>query len=256
MKKPTGRKPGAQPGHEPRLRCRLPAERVQQVVDHIPKQCQKCKAALSARPGPNDPEPLSHPLAELPPIRADATEHRGHARTCPDCGSVTREPIPAEVRAHSIGPKLAATLVYLSGRHHLSKRGMEEVAETIFDVPIALGTICKREQEMSQALAAAHAEVAEAVRAAATKNVDETSWKQAGKLCWMWTAVAGTAMLFVIHAKRSVLGLTVLLGEAIQGVISSDRFSVYGKLPLDQRQICWAHLLRDLNAPLEGDTRH
>jgi transposase len=164
---------------------------------------------------------------------------------------VTRATIPAEVRAHSIGPKLTATLTYLSGRHHLSKRGIEEVAETVFDVPVALGTISKLEQEMSQALAAAHAEVAEAVRQAAAKNVDETSWKQAGKLCWLWTAVTGVAVLFVIHAKRSARGLTMLLGEAIQGVISSDRWSVYGKVPLERRQICWAHLRRDFQAIAE-----
>jgi hypothetical protein len=43
------------------------------------------------------------------------TEFQGHARTCPGCGHVTREAIPAEIRAHAFGPRLAAALSYLSG---------------------------------------------------------------------------------------------------------------------------------------------
>jgi hypothetical protein len=76
---------------------------------------------------------------------------------------------------------LAATLAYLAGSHHVSKRGLEEVAEAIFAVPLAPGTISHLEGQMSAALAVPHAEVLEAVRAAPVKNVDETGWKQAGQ---------------------------------------------------------------------------
>ena len=40
-------------------------------------------------------------------------------------------------------------------------------------------------------------------------------------------------------------GLQALLGEAITGIVCSDRWAVYNKLPLEQRQVCWAHLKRD-----------
>src|SRR5205807_1533100 len=39
--------------------------------------------------------------------------------------------------------------------------------------------------------------------------------------------------------------LQALLGEAIRGVVGSDRWSAYSRLPLEQRQVCWAHLKRD-----------
>jgi transposase len=38
-----------------------------------------------------------------------------------------------------------------------------------------------------------------------------------------------------------------LLG-AFAGIVVSDRFSAYNHLPLEQRQLCWAHLIRDLTA--------
>jgi hypothetical protein len=104
------------------------------------------------------------------------------------------------------------------------------LAEAVFDVPLALGTVAALEQEISQALAPAHAEVAEAVRAAAAKGADETGWKLAGKLCWLWTAVTATAALFVVHARRGASGLTALLGET--GVVGPRvRQRLLGQLP-------------------------
>lgn len=251
VKKPTGRKPGGQPGHPAQVRQRLPAERVQHVRRFVPRHCQHCQAALPAEPGPHDPPATWHQVAELRPDPVVVTEYQGHFRTCARCGTVTHAAIPAAIKAHGVGPRLAATLAYLAGRCHLSKRALEDVVETVGNVPLALGTVSHLEEQVGQALAAAHAEVAEAVRQAPVKNVDETSWKQAGRLCWLWTAVTGTAVLFVIHGRRGRAGLTSLLGKTITGIIGSDRWSAYGHLPLSQRQLCWAHLRRDFQAMAE-----
>src|ERR1700730_4441564 len=140
VKDPTGRKPGAQPGHAPLQRTRVPAERVHQVVRHLPTACRRCQAPLPAHPGPHDPEPTWHQIAELPDIAALITEPQGHARTCPDCGTLNHAPVPAAIRAHVVGPRLAAVLAYLSGGRHHRKRGGEEVAPTVFCVPPGLGT--------------------------------------------------------------------------------------------------------------------
>src|SRR5690348_5065514 len=67
-KKPTGKRPGGQPGHPPHLRLRLPPQRVQQVVPYLPSQCERCHTPLPHEPGPDDPEPTWHQVAELPPL--------------------------------------------------------------------------------------------------------------------------------------------------------------------------------------------
>jgi hypothetical protein len=101
------------------------------------------------------------------------------------------------------------------------------------------------EAQMSAALAPAHAEALEAVRGAAAKNVDETSWKLAGKLCWLWLAATGTVAVFLIHAHRGWDALVALLGEEVQGFVCSDRWCAYAQLSPWCRQVCWAHLKRD-----------
>ena len=252
-KESSGRKPGGQPGHEGHHRERLPAERVNKIVRYVPKTCEHCQASLPENPGPHDPDPSWHQVAELPPLVAEVTEHQGHARTCLCCGKITHAEIPSEIQAHTVGPNLAAALSYLSGRCHDSKRNVQEIAETVFGVPISLGTVAKLEQEMSAALEEPHAQALSAVRAAAVKNVDETGWAQGGKLCWLWMAATVSVVVFQIHAKRGRDGLKALLGE-IAGIVCSDRWGAYAHLPLYLRQICWAHLKRDFQKLLDlGD---
>jgi transposase len=250
-KKPTGRKSGAQPGHPAHLRRRLPPERLQHTRDFVPRHCQRCREPLPPGPAADDPEPTWHQVAELPRLAAEVTEYRGHFRTCPGCGALNHAAIPADLKAHGVGPRLAATLAYLAGRHHLSQRGLEELAEDVFDVPLSLGTVGHLAFQASAALAPAHAEAVRAVRQAAVKNVDETSWKLAGGRCWLWAAATATAVAFVIHARRSVAGLTALLGEVVGGIVGSDRWSAYQRVPLRRWQVCWAHLVRDFQAMVD-----
>jgi Transposase IS66 family. len=245
IKAPTGRKPGGQPGHQAHLRMRLPRERLKETVHLIPKVCSACQAPLSAQAGARDPEPAWHQVAELPATLAEVTEYQAHGRRCRRCGIVTWEKIPDDLRAHAFGPRLTAMVAYLSGSPHVSKRGIEELIETLVGIPIALGTVANMEQEVSAALAPAHAEAQQAVRQAAIKHVDETGWKQAGQPCWLWAAASALTACFVIHPRRGALGLAALLGNKIKGIVCSDRWSAYGRLKIHRRQVCWAHLKRD-----------
>jgi transposase len=126
-----------------------------------------------------------------------------------------------------------------------SKRNVEELAGDVFGAPIALGTVANLEQEVSAALEPAHQEAVQAVRQAEVKFADETSWKLWGKLCWLWAAASASVVAFVIHARRSALGLAALLGEEIGGILHTDRWNVYLQVPEKCRQLCWAHLKRD-----------
>jgi transposase len=251
-KKKSRRKRGAQKGHRPHLKQLLPPQRVDKTFEFTPEQCRNCQTALPREAGPNDPPPTRHQVVELPAIVALVTEYQGHRRCCPECGEVTHEPIPRDLLARCTGPRLSAALSYLSGCHGISKRGVEEIAEQLFDAPVSLGTVVNLEQEMSAALAAPHQEALASVRAANVKHADETSWKLRGKLCWLWTAATASVVAFVIHSKRSALGLTALLGLEIQGLVCSDRWKVYERLPPERRQLCWAHLKRDFQKIKDG----
>jgi transposase len=137
-KKRTGKKPGGQPRHPPRLKRRLPPQRLHKVIPFVPSHCERCQEPLPPHPAPDDSEPAWRQVAELPKLAAQVTEYQGHYRTCPGCGQLNHAPIPQDLKVHSVGPCLAATLGYLAGSRRASNRGLEETTEDVFDVPIAL----------------------------------------------------------------------------------------------------------------------
>jgi transposase len=199
---------------------------------------------LPQKPRADDPEPTRFQVVELPKVLAEVTEHQGQARRCAHCGYVTRAEIPDDIRAHSLGPRLTATLAFLAGFCHLSKRQIHEVCETLFGASIGLGSVCKHEQEVTQALEPAYAAAREAVRAAPIKNVDETGWKQSRVLRWLWLVATVSAAFYQIQKGRGRKALRTVLGAAKQTIIT-DRWGAYSQWPLALRQLCWAHLRRD-----------
>ena len=244
-KPPTGRKPGGQPGHPGHSRTRLPLARVDKVVDYWPAACERCQTALPQVPQAGDPEPIWHQVAEVPLAAAVVTEHQAHGSRCPGCGHCTWAEIPADIRAHGFGVNLTALVGYLGVCCRGSQRIIEEFVETVFQVPMSLGTVANLEQEMSAALREPYQEAQQNVRAAAVKNTDETGWRQAGQRRWLWLAATATVACFKICVGRGKAALGELLGEVIQGVVGSDRWSAYNQLDLSCRQLCWAHLKRD-----------
>jgi len=252
---PPKRKPGGQPGHPPHLKQLLPPEQVQHIQRLIPTTCRACQRALPTQAHAQDPEPTRHQVAELPVRLVEVTEYQLEARTCRHCGEITRAGLPASVGRATIGARLAAFFAYLVGRQHLSKRGVEELTEEVLGLPVSLGTVANLEQEMSLALSTPHEEALAVVRQAPVKHLDETGWKQAGVKRWLWIAATCQVAVFLIHPLRNAAVLRRLLGKVIRGVVVSDRLHAYDHVPLWQRQLCWAHLRRNLQKLVEHGGR-
>lgn len=77
-------------------------------------------------------------------------------------------------------------------------------------------------------------------------HADETGHKMAGKKAWMWTAVTVAVSVFLIRFTRATKAAKELLGATFAGILVSDRWGAYNWVDTTRRQICWAHLIRDL----------
>jgi hypothetical protein len=96
---------------------------------------------LTEAPAAHDPAARWHQIAELPARPVEITEHQAHGRHCPACGHLTWAVFPPGLTAHVLGPRLSAFLAYCTGRLHLSRRQVEEIAEDLLQVPLGLGTV-------------------------------------------------------------------------------------------------------------------
>jgi transposase len=238
------RKRGGQPGHEGAKRVRLAADT---VVDHRPTRCRCCAKALRG----TDPEPKWCQVVELPELKPQVTEHRGHALRCDGCGTVTEQPLPDGALLHGFGPRLSGLVAYLTGRCRLSKRQVVELCEDAFGVAVSTGAVCAIEQDVSAALAAPVEEVRAVVREQVVVHVDETGWREAKQKAWLWTAVTSVAVVFQIARSRGGGVARSLLGADFRGLLVTDRWSAYNWVASAQRQLCWSHLARDFRGMVD-----
>ncbi len=245
QKKKTGRRRGAQPGHEPHQRSLLPPERVDRFVDHYPTLSRHCGHRFGRRQEVGTPERRQE--IERPEIRALLIEHHLHRLRCPCCGGTTPAIAPASVRGViSVGARLSALCAMLTVRLRASRRNLQRVLGDLLDVPApSVGLLQQLLEEVSAACTPAYQQVRQSMRSSSAVGVDETTWSLRGRTYWLWTAVTRTLSCFRIANRRSGWARQRLLGVRYGGIMTSDRLALYHGVPPPQRQLCWAHLKRD-----------
>ena len=226
-----------------------------QVVVHHPDACRRCGALLHGE----DPDPLRHQVIEIPPITPLVIEHRLHRLVCPCCSTSTCATLPADVEASSYGPRLSALVGLLGSAFPLSFSKTQSLLVQLLGIEMSRGAMARVRQRLSAALVQPMAQALEVARLQPVAYVDETGaptgnadgGTPTGKRGWQWVMVTGVVTVFLQGLSRSAAAAIELLGHGFGGIVVSDRFSAYNHLPTQQRQLCWAHLIRDLRAIAE-----
>jgi transposase len=254
----SGRKRGGPCGQEGHGRALLPAAQVDQVSESTPQTCAHGGEALAGV----DPAPARHQVSEVPQVAVQVTEYRRHTLVCPACGEATTADWPVGMPIGSFGPQVAATVAYLTGRCGVSPREAQAILRTLGHLEMSLGSSAALAQtvraavaapvaEAQAAVAAPVAEAQAAVQAAPVVNVAETSWQEQTQRCGLWVAGSTLLTVFLVRPSRGSRSAKALVGVTDAGSVGSDRRSGYTWLRLPQRQICWAHLIRDFEALVE-----
>lgn len=237
-----GKKRGGQPGRRRQSRSLVPADQLRQVFECRPPACRSCGAALHG----DDPEPIRHQVADVPPVQPVVDEYRLHRLTCPHCRISTCAALPPGVSAGAFGPRLRAILSVLAGGYRMGKRPIRRLTFDLLGLTISTGMICRLERRAADVLEAPVEELCRHVRDAQSAHIDETSWRRARRKAWLWGVVTRWATVFTIAGSRGADVAKDLLGADRKKVVVSDRFKGYGWIK--RRQFCWAHLDRDFQA--------
>jgi len=142
-----------------------------------------------------------------------------------------------------------------TGAYHLSKRTTQDLLEDLFGVSMGLGTVATLEHATVQAVAEPVAAARAYVQAQPAAHLDETGWREGQPRAWLWTMVTTWVTVFVVRRSRSGKVAQELMGERFWGWLVTDRWSAYSWYPTWRRQLCWAHLLRDIEAMIERGGR-
>lgn len=244
------RRRGGQPGHRGSRREAVPPERVDDIVDFYPEQCEHCSEALPRTP---DPRAKRYQYTELPAFEPHTTEYRRHCVGCPRCGGKSLAPYDAAAIPRSpFGPRLMAAIALVTGVYNLSRRKAVSFFSDLLGVRISLGAVSQVEGRVSDAVVPIVEEACAHVANAAVKHTDGTSWLQAGVALSLWTIATACATVFKIVKDGSADTLRPLFG-ALRGILVSDRATALNFWAMARRQICWAHLLRKFVSFAERD---
>jgi len=244
---PRGRRPGGQPGHAGHTRVLVPVEEVAVVIAVKPARCRRCQHRLEGE----DAQPERHQVTAMPPIKPVVTESQLPQLCCPSCGELTRAEPPVGVPTGGFGPRVQALTALCTGAYHVSKRPTPQVMADLCGLPFSVGTIVNLEQATVQAVAEPVAEARAYVPQQPTAYLDETGWREGQQRAWLWTAVTSWVTVFVVRLSRGSKVAQALLGERFWGDLVTDRWSAYTWYPTWRRQLCGAHLLRDIAAMIE-----
>lgn len=229
-----------------------PLEACQEVHIHRPKNCHYCGEHLNG----SDEKPYRHQIIEIPALSAYIIEHQLHQLECQCCGHKSRGQLPSEVPSIGYGDRLAAVVAWLSGEHRQSHRQVKSLLGNLFGMEISRGSINRLRQQVSESLEEPVKQAQEYVNSQQVVHGDETGFSQGNgdglnpenKKGWLWVLATKLVKVFEVSLSRSQEVAKALVGENYKGIFISDRYNAYNWLKVEQRQLCWAHIKRDLTA--------
>lgn len=243
LRRPSGRRPGAQAGHPGRTRAM--SERPDQVVTHTPSECRDCGASLASG---YIVRCERRQVIDIPPIKPFVVEHRALTKRCPTCDELTKARFPQEVAAAvQYGRGVRARAVYLVNYQLLPYRRAAELLKDFFCLCVSPGSLRRMIAEGASRALATEVEIKNRLRQAEVLHVDETGLRVEGE--GRFVHVASTPLLthYSCDTRRGKAAMDEIgILPAFGGVSVHDGWPAYQYYYQCRHALCGAHLLREL----------
>jgi transposase len=243
LRRPSGRRPGAQPGHPGHTRPRV--EQPDQVVTHAPAMCRGCGASLSSG---YLVKCESRQVIELPPVRPWVIEHRALTKRCRSCDHLTKGRFPVEVKAAvQYGRGVRARAVYLVNYQLLPYRRAAELLKDFFSCPISPGSLRRIIAECAGRALLTEVEIKQRLKQAEVIHVDETGLRVEGAGSFVHVASTAGLTHYACDSRRGKAAMDEIgILPAFRGTSVHDGWPAYSYYYQCRHSLCGAHLLREL----------
>ena len=242
LRKPSGRKPGGQPGHEGHVKEWF--AQPDETEDHMSLCCAECGCDLS------DVEPeLDYVTQEidLPVIGPVITEHRHYMKRCA-CGCCNKSYAPRKRGSQvTFGKRIKAIVTYLNIVQCLPYERLQTLMREMFSVKMSQGTVNNIVREALKKSEPAIRALEDMLRKSRVVGFDESGCYNNKKLDWAWIAQTVYVTLCFRATGRAAKVLEERFGDSLKNMVAvTDRHSAYFAINFLNHQVCLAHLLREL----------
>lgn len=251
--KTPGRKPGDHYG--PKAHRPLPEHKPDEIIDvPLPEQCPECG-------GPADEDHVDQQFQVEIPRQPLVRRFDIHVGRCRCCGRRIQPRHPLQTSnaigaaASQLGPDLQALMAMMKDKYGLSYGDIQGLLDEAFGISVSRGGAAQVVLRVAERHEPAYEVIQQIVRRTDTVYPDETGWKIAGWLQWLWVFVTPTATLCVIRPSRGHDVPEEILGADYDGRMIHDGWSPYDFFKKATHQQCLEHLLRRAEQLLERATR-
>ena len=249
LRRPSGRKPGGQPGHPGRYLKQV--EHPDEVIVHVPERCFACGGDLDGA------EVLSEEVRQvfdLPAVALHVAEHHAQRRRC-RCGATSAAPFPQGLSAPAqYGPGLRALAIYLICFQHLPYQRAARLLADWLGTPVSTGTLQAIVERGGEDLEEFEVLIRDRLIGSAVTHFDETGARAEGALRWVHSASTGRLTLYRLHERRGEEGIDHLgVLRPFKGVAVHDGWATYRNYEDATHALCNVHHLRELVGAIERD---
>ena len=252
LRKPTGRKPGGQKGHEgSTLKMTQTPDETEDIAANY---CTKCGASLE------DCERILDYVTQvvsIPDLKPVVKEIRHYITVCKQCGERIQSHAPRKRGSNAVvyDATVKSLVVYLSVVMFLPYGRIENFFREVFGLEISQGSFANWINEAKKNAAPAIEKIKECIMKSVVVGFDESGLYCNKKLDWTWIAQTVYFTLLFHGSGRSHKELKSRFGSSLERMVAvTDRHSAYFTLNFLDHQVCVAHLLRELQYLNELDT--
>ena len=251
LRKPSGRKPGGQPGHKGYVKEWFAEPDA--IEEHMSQICAECGRDLS------DIEPeldYTDQVVALPVIAPVITEHRHYMKRC-TCGCCNKSYAPrrrgSQVR---FGKHIKAIVTYLNIVQCLPYERLQTLMREMFSVEMSQGTVNNIVRESLEKAAPAIKLLEDMLKKSRVVGFDESGCYNNKRLDWAWIAQTAYVTLCFRATGRAAKVLEDRFGDSMKNMVAvTDRHGAYFAIDFLDHQVCLAHLLRELEYLSQLDKR-
>jgi transposase len=143
-----------------------------------------------------------------------------------------------------LGPEALSLAAHLNKEMGISHERVARVLELGHGLHTNRSSICRAMMRLGQKAAPTYERMVHEVRSNLVNQLDETGWRVAGHLEWLWVIVSGPMTLYAILPGRGFAQAASLLGEDYEGFLNHDGWAPYYRFPNAYHQTCLSHLIR------------
>ena len=251
LRKPTGRTPGGQKGHEGNtLKMTQTPDETEEVSANY---CTRCGESLEDCERILDYVTQVVSIPELKPI---VREIRHYITVCKNCGERIQSHAPRKRGSNAVvyDATVKSLVVYLSVVMFLPYGRIGNFFKEVFGLAISQGSFVNWINEAKKNAAPAIEKIKECIMKSAVVGFDESGLYCNKELDWAWIAQTVYFTLLFHGSGRSHKELESRFGSSLERMTAvTDRHSAYFTLNFLNHQVCIAHLLRELQYLSELD---